>query len=404
MDRRNKTPKTPKYCHYKRTDQAYVRLEGRFVYLGKYDSPESHEAYKRTVAEWMMTGGSRQQDEDDSGLTVVELMARFWRHAEKHYCKDGRPTSEQAIIRVAFRHLKELYGSTPVASFTPGCLRIVRQRMISSELSRGNINALVSRIRRMFRWGESRDLIPRGTWESLRTVEGLARGRSEARETDPVRPVLDCDIAAVRPFVSRQVRAMIDLQLLTGMRPGEVVIMRAADIDMSGPVWAYVPSSHKTEHHGRERIIEIGPRGQGIIREFLKPDTAAYLFDPRDAESERHAEAPTHRRRNQKTNRRKTARRLRERYDTSSYRRAIQRACDRADREARRAAGVSADGDRLVPRWFPHQLRHNAATRLRKEFGIDVARAVLGHTSPAVTEIYAEADASKARAAVAAIG
>jgi integrase len=32
-------------------------------------------------------------------------------------------------------------------------------------------------------------------------------------------------------------------------------------------------------------------------------------------------------------------------------------------------------------------IRHNAATHLRKEFGIEVARIILGHRSASVTEI-----------------
>ena len=46
------------------------------------------------------------------------------------------------------------------------------------------------------------------------------------------------------------------------------------------------------------------------------------------------------------------------------------------------------------------QLRHSAATRIRREFGQDVARAVLGHSSPVVTEVYAELDQIKASEAV----
>ncbi len=45
---------------------------------------------------------------------------------------------------------------------------------------------------------------------------------------------------------------------------------------------------------------------------------------------------------------------------------------------------------------YPHQLRHNAATALRKEYGIEAARVVLGHRSALVTEIYAEMDRTKA--------
>jgi integrase len=71
---------------------------------------------------------------------------------------------------------------------------------------------------------------------------------------------------------------------------------------------------------------------------------------------------------------------MRDHYDKDAYARAIRR--------ARYKAGV--------PRWSPNQLRHNAATFLRKEFGIDAARVILGHSSPAVTEVYAELDRSKA--------
>ncbi len=53
-----------------------------------------------------------------------------------------------------------------------------------------------------------------------------------------------------------------------------------------------------------------------------------------------------------------------------------------------------------IPHWHPHQLRHNAATRLRREFGFEVARAVLGHSSPVVTEVYAELDGAKAAEAM----
>ncbi len=42
--------------------------------------------------------------------------------------------------------------------------------------------------------------------------------------------------------------------------------------------------------------------------------------------------------------------------------------------------------------WHPHQLRHSAATELRKEFGLETARIILGHKSAEITETYAERD------------
>ena len=54
--------------------------------------------------------------------------------------------------------------------------------------------------------------------------------------------------------------------------------------------------------------------------------------------------------------------------------------------------------------WSPNQLRHNAATHIRKEFGLDAARVILGHSSPAVTEVYAELDQAKAMEIMGKIG
>jgi integrase len=72
--------------------------------------------------------------------------------------------------------------------------------------------------------------------ESLRTVAGLERGRTTARETEPVKPIDAGCVNAVLPNVSPPVAAMIQLQQLTGMRAGEVVIMRPQDIDRSRPI------------------------------------------------------------------------------------------------------------------------------------------------------------------------
>lgn len=207
---------------------------------------------------------------------------------------------------------------------------------------------------------------------------------------------------------------MIELQRLTGMRPGEVVALRGCDLDTNGRIWVYTPAEHKTEHHGRERAIFLGPRAQRVVQPFLKTDTTLPLFSPREAEQERYAKAPTHRRSDQKRNRRKTGRRVRDRYDVDSYRRAIERGCGAAfppppSLARQEGEDVGAWRKRLTPtqmadldrwraehRWHPHQLRHNAATFLRREYGIEAARVVLGHASAAVTELYAELDRAKA--------
>jgi site-specific recombinase XerC len=48
-------------------------------------------------------------------------------------------------------------------------------------------------------------------------------------------------------------------------------------------------------------------------------------------------------------------------------------------------------------RWHPHQLRHSAATRIRKEHGLEAAQVILGQRTISATQIYAEANVELAR-------
>jgi integrase len=54
--------------------------------------------------------------------------------------------------------------------------------------------------------------------------------------------------------------------------------------------------------------------------------------------------------------------------------------------------------------WHPHQLRHSAATRLRREYGLEAAQVILGHRTLAVTEIYAEKNVAAAQRIMAEVG
>ena len=79
-------------------------------------------------------------------------------------------------------------------------LKAVRHKMIEAGLLRGVVNQRVGRIVRMFKWAVAEEMVPEGTWGALTTVAGLERGRTAARETDPVCPVHDADVEAVLPF------------------------------------------------------------------------------------------------------------------------------------------------------------------------------------------------------------
>lgn len=76
-----------------------------------------------------------------------------------------------------------------------------------------------------------RELVPPDVLVGLQAVEPLARGRCEARESDPVHPVPQEHIDAIRPYVSCQVWGLVQIQLHTAARAGEVVGLRPMDLD-----------------------------------------------------------------------------------------------------------------------------------------------------------------------------
>lgn len=403
---RNLSP--PSYCHHRASGRAVVRIDGRDHYLGPYGSPKSHAAYERLIAEWRVAQAERKSLADVApspakfNLTISQVVYRYREFAKTYYAKNGEPTKEFTEMRYALRPLRELYGDTLASEFGPLKLKAVRQHMIDAQdLCRGVVNARVKRIKRFFKWASSEELVPPTVSHGLRDVAGLRRGRTHAREAEPVKPVPDAWVEVVIPHLSPQVAAMVQIQRLTGMRPGEVVLMRPCDIDMQGEVWLYEPHSHKNQWREKARLIPLGPKTQAILREFLGLATDQYLFSPREAEAWRQAQRVTRRNTERKTKvypselrarerrkaeakKRKSKRPKRERYDVDSYRRAITYAIEKLNRQRQR------DGRELIPNWYPLQLRHSRATEVRREFGIEAAQVSLGHTHADVTQVYAE--------------
>jgi integrase len=437
--------RTPSYCLHRASGQAVVRIDGKDHYLGQHDTAESRAEYNRIIGEWFANGQcliGKAAANQDPGLTLNELLLAYWMHAEKHYRRpDGTPTDEIHCLRAALRPLKELYGHTPAQDFGPLALKAVREKMVATidertgrPWCRRSINLHTSRIRSVFRWGVENELVQPSVLEGLRAVRGLQKGRSEARETGKVKPVLDANVEVVLPLVSAPVRAMIQLQRLTGMRPGEVVIMRAMDLDTSGRIWLYRPGAdqgdhgtHKTAWRDHDRIIAIGPQAQEVIKPFLTKSLHAYLFSPRESMEAFYQQWRETDLRPMNALKRRAKRRPGDRYTVDSYRAAIQQACNRAfpppehlrsrdlpngKRETERqlvgrlteAEKVELREWRRAHRWHPHQLRHTKATEIRREAGLDAARVVLGHRSPQITETYAEIDVSKAAEVMARLG
>lgn len=187
---------TPKYRHHRASGQAVVVIQGKTLYLGRFGSESSKAAYDRLIAEWLVKGRVPSLQPKESQITISELVVRYWQFVVTHYVKNGNPTAEQDCFKAAIRPLRRLYGKLQVVKFGPVALKAVRQSMIDSGLARSTINNHVGRIRRMVRWATAEELVPPTVYQSLVALPGLQRGRTVAREPEPILPVSDKIIEA----------------------------------------------------------------------------------------------------------------------------------------------------------------------------------------------------------------
>jgi len=411
--------RAPKYALHKASGRAVVKIGGKLHYLGPYGSAESKLEYRRVVSAWSAEQAGKTvaagSGVPESDTTLAELLAAYLQHAESYYRKDGRPTSMLFILRSVARLWKP-YATAFVRDVKPSHLKTIQATMVKDGQSRSYVNKVTSYSKMIFRWATENDLAPAGVWQSLLAVRGLAKGRTKAREPEPVGPVDDVTVDATAPYLPPVVQDMVAFQRHTGARPGEVCSIRPCDVDRSGDVWLYRPESHKCQHHDRGRVIAIGPRAQEILLPYLLRDATAFCFSPRDSEARRNAVRRDNRKtpmtpsQTARTPRRCPRRPAKDRYTKDSYCRAIARACDlafppppplgRLEGESTRkwrerlteVQSAELKAWQAAHRWSQNQLRHSAGTDVRKRFGLEAAQVVLGHAKANTTEIYAERD------------
>lgn len=384
----------PSLVHHKPSGQARVRINGRDIYLGAFGSQAAEESYRREIAEWLGAPNAPQRPTEKTAISLNEIILAYFNFCQTYYVKNGEPTSELTLIKDTLRLVKDLYGSLSASEFGPLKLKVIREEMVRRGWERRQINRKVGRIRRMIKWAVENELVEPSVLQGLQAIAGLRHGRSEAKESLPVMPVADEDINAILPHVSAQLRDMIQLQLLSGCRPGEIVLLRPIEVNRDGAVWEYRPATHKTEHHGRQRVIFFGPVAQAILTKWMENrDPSSFCFSPAEATATRLEEQRRLRKSKvqpSQMNRRKhkPTKQAGERFTTCSYGRAIRNACHKLQ---------------ITP-WHPNQLRHSRATWLRRQFGLEAAQVILGHSKADVTQLYAERDLDSARQIMAEVG
>ena len=410
----------PKYGLHKSTKQAIVCHQGKLIFLGPYGSEKSHRRYQEFLDEWYVwrhqqarsqkkkaTQADRVEETVTSqflrmkqrqGLvvTIDELIYVYRRHAREYYVKNGEVTREAQLVKEITELFGPKYGPRNVNEFGSVELETFRETLVEDyDWTRKYINKQINRLILMFKWGARKEICLPKVHQSLATLGGLKKGRTTARESPGVTCVDEDHFEKTLPHVPPVIADMARFQILTGARPGEVCAIRPCDIDRSQSVWIYRPDAHKTEHHEKDRLVPIGPAAQAVLEPYLDRPKGSYCFSPRESvEAYRRNASAARKTPLARGNRRGTNRKKKpliapaDCYKVCSYRGAIRRGCNRAG----------------VPVWTPNQLRHNAATRVRKKHGLEAAQVLLGHATADVTQVYAERDLEKAMQAAADLG
>ena len=277
----------PSYRLHKASGQAVVTLNGKDFYLGRYKSKASRDEYDRLIAEFLANGKKLPPTRlTEHGIAIEELMIQFLEHAEGYYQKNGKQTATFSHCKLALSPVVKHYGTKSVFNFGPLSLTFIRDKWVEAGIARKTINRWTDIIRQAFRWGVARELIASDILHALEAVDHLKSGRTTAPEYREIEPVSDEIVEKTLPHLPPIIADMVRVQRLVGMRPQDIRNMRSCDIDRNGDIWKYVPFEHKTQHHGKERVLPIGPRAQAILTSYLieKESTPeAFLFSPQDS-------------------------------------------------------------------------------------------------------------------------
>jgi integrase len=332
----------PAYVHHKPTGQARVRINGKDHYLGKFGSPESHERYDELIAELVLDA------EPSRSLTLTAVLAAWWAECKRRYSKGKGKLGGAQNWRPVIRLLREKHGEERAEDLGPKKLRkLLEEAAEENGWSLSYTKMQLARVKRIFKWAAAEELVSVTAYQSLSVAE-IRHGRRSQSIPPVADDVVEQTLRHLKPMIANMVR----VQRLTGMRPGELVIMRPADIDRSGDIWVYIPERHKTEHHGKSRVIYVGPKGQAILQPYILKATE-YVFPS--------SRSPH--------------------YTTGTFQQAIYRTCRRL----------------RLPQWSPNQLRKAAATEVRSKLDVEHAASLLGHSSATVTgEHYAAHDRQRA--------
>ena len=378
--------KIPKYRKQTGRNFAFVEYQGQRHRLpGEYNSKKSKQAYAEFLAE---ISQDKTPEVITDKVTLLQLCSSFldWaevNHTQKEYQHYSRLT--EVLGGSNFIGLR-------VSSIGPNIYRQIQQFLVDyrpkqkkglrkppERWSRQYVNRQMDKLKDIFQWAVSIETVGPEHLLALDTVPPLKKNRTTAPEAKKVKPVDYSPVYRTIEFAGPVVGAMIELQLVTGMRPGNVCrICPAEIIDRHKKIWTFRPIAHKSEWRGIILSIPIGPQTQEIIKPFLDRPEEQPFFSPQESEAWRRLES----------GHKCTGNfgRVGTTYNTGSYNHAVKTAIQRANKSAEE----QGKPELIIKPWSPGQLRHTVATEIRAKYGLEAAQVLLGHASADVTQIYAE--------------
>jgi integrase len=353
------TPPKAQPHHGKRTWTSYWRTPAgaakskRFGRVGEVSRTEAAAAFKAWLANEYPTLAASQA----AKYPVDVLCEEYFEVVKKRYVRGGKYTASLNRYKVALESFGAAYGHLEsdevspanVAEWLEGFIKTKRKRAPGKGAKTcETVNLALTCIKRMFRWGMKMGKVSAAAAGGVRVVENVGGDHPDVRHTEPKTgvawEVVERTLAKCDPALADMIR----VQWHTGMRPGEVVSMKAMELTVKGDVTLYQPPWHKTAWRGKKsvRVIALGPKSMEVVAKYVSTKPAEPMFRCPDGRA----------------------------YTSKSYRAAIHRAC--------RDAEVSV--------WNPNQIRHSYTTRVREQFGELGVAAMLGHANLNQQRVYGE--------------
>ena len=333
----------PGYLLHKPSSQAYVRINGRHCYLGKYDSAESRKKYNLIIADYM-DGVPLDKEilkKESPPLSVGELAEQYLISEEERF---GCKHKQTYATKYAMLALTEKHAGLNAIEFGPKALKRIRSMLVDQQYAHSEVNARVNKIRSAFKWAVSEELIPESVWGALKSLPPLRRG--EARINTPrvaaCPEAVEITIKKLHDMGNSGAAHLIQFLRWTGCRPSEGCGLTIGSLELDNSPAIVRLREHKTAQLNGERIIPLNEMAVEAIQGALLGNSKIGPEEPVFKSTRG------------------------EQFLSNGLYQAVRRTC--------KQFGIEP--------WAPYQLRHLVATEIINASGNEAsAAALLGHSA-----------------------